>query len=918
MKRVLQAVSVLEQKKNWRRRLEEPLWEFAVNNFPPSVTVLDTTVELGKDFGLQGRFSVSDIDPNSVVTKYRFRDSNTSAQSGYFTLDGVKWQQGLVLEINAADLHRVKYRSAALISSEFVTIQAFDGLFWSDPGAATFFSVVPNLDPPVVSGLNINVVALEAVRLSDFVSASDPNGYPILEYLVNDTSADPNGGYFSLFGTRLASATWHSVTPTEFANLFYHGALYGTSETLAFHARDEAAWSPIKFFSAFTSPNNNNPFVTANKLSLKLGTKIDAQQMYSFSDIDGNSMKWVQIKDLGTSPTSGYLELDGVKQAAGAFIRVNFNELGRLKYVAGAVLGSENFQVQVWDGQRLSTISTALAVTTELPTISSTGIRMVGSIEEKRVADFLTINSSVSPLSYEVIDLNDLPSSGSFVLNGFDLEQNKVHTLNPQQFSDLRVRGGPDDLGRSFDRYLIRVDNGFEKSAWTPFEISTDPVNQDGVLGFGEWDYVGPQLKLTYSFPTVVPSYYCPTFPECTDFTAITDLGMRTAIRDVLDIYETFVNVRYTEVGANTPADITFALSDNNPGASAYAYIPGEVGVFSVNGDQWGTTSQLPSLLMSDPGQFGHFVWLHENGHSLGLKHSFDGALILPEPMENDRFTVMSYNSIFTDPVGGGTVYPRTPMLYDVMALQGLYGRNPTYRAGNTHIRLEPNSPIPQTIYDPNGFDTLNLGNHAVGVSIDLVQGQFSSVGGGDRNVAIAWGTVIENARGGSGDDVIRGNELSNLLYGNNGNDRLEGRAGQDYLRGHKGNDTYVWGIGDDYDIINDEFGAGWDVFEVQLFNEYDDDNDTLTNNFSFRRFGNDLRIDLSFDGQDSHGGVRIQDMGFGKNRIETLRIMNTDGEQIGVDINLNSIFGAASLTSSQFVVTTNTSKYGNLAVPLS
>ncbi len=890
-----------------------------MNNFPPTVTALNSTVQLDQEISMQGRFSVGDIDPGSVVTKYRFRDSNTAAQSGYFSFNGQRWQQGLVLEINASDLSKVKYHSAAIIGSELITIEAFDGLFWSSPGAATFFSVAPNVDPPIVSGSNVTVVALEFVRLSDFISASDPNGYPILEYLVNDTSADPNGGYFSLNGTKLASATWHSITPLQFSNIYYHGALYGTSETLAFHARDEAAWSSIKFFSAFTSPNSNDPSVTANKLSLKLGDKIDVQQLFSFSDIDGNTMKWVQVKDLGVSPTSGYFELDGVKQAAGEFIRVNANELARLRYVAGAVLGSENFQVQAFDGQRISTIATALATTSELPTISATGIRMVNSFEENRLDDFLNIGSSVSPLGYEVIDLNELPSSGSFVLYGFDLEANKVHTLTPQQYSDLLVRGGADDLGRSFDRYLIRVDNGYEKSDWTPFEISTDPVNEDAVLGFGDWEYVGPQLRLTYSFPTVVPPYYCALgYPECTDFTAITDLGMRTSIRETLDIYETFFNVRYTEVAANTLADVTFAMSDNTPDAGAYAYIPGEVGLFEPNGDQWGTTSQLPSLLLTNPGEYGNFVWIHENGHSLGLKHSFTGALILPAPMENDRFSVMSYSSAFTDPVNGGTLYPRTPMLYDVMALQGQYGRNPTYRAGNTHIRIEPNSPIPQTIYDSGGFDTLNLGNHVVNVNVDLVQGQFSSVGGVDQNVAIAWGTVIENARGGSGSDILRGNELNNLLFGNNGNDRLEGRAGQDYVRGHAGNDTYVWGIGDGYDIINDELGAGLDVFEVRLFNEYDDDVDTLTNNFTFRRFDNDLRIDLSFDGQDSHGGVRIADMAFGKSRVETLRIINADGENVGPDINLYSIFSVASLTSTHFAVTTNTSKYGNLAIPIS
>ena len=101
---------------------------------------------------------------------------------------------------------------------------------------------------------------------------------------------------------------------------------------------------------------------------------------------------------------------------------------------------------------------------------------------------------------------------------------------------------------------------------------------------------------------------------------------------------------------------------------------------------------------------------------------------------------------------------------------------------GNTQIKIEPNSPIPQTIYDSGGFDSLNFNNHVVGVTVDLRQGQFSSVGNEIDNVAIAWGVEIENARGGSGVDDLRGNELNNVLIGNQGNDRLEGRDGQDGL----------------------------------------------------------------------------------------------------------------------------------------
>ena len=55
-----------------------------------------------------------------------------------------------------------------------------------------------------------------------------------------------------------------------------------------------------------------------------------------------------------------------------------------------------------------------------------------------------------------------------------------------------------------------------------------------------------------------------------------------------------------------------------------------------------------------------------------------------------------------------------------------------------------------------------------------------------EQNVGIAYGTDIENARGGRGNDVIIGNELNNALIGNFGDDILRGNGGIDFLNSSK------------------------------------------------------------------------------------------------------------------------------------
>src|SRR5262249_59480009 len=84
-----------------------------------------------------------------------------------------------------------------------------------------------------------------------------------------------------------------------------------------------------------------------------------------------------------------------------------------------------------------------------------------------------------------------------------------------------------------------------------------------------------------------------------------------------------------------------------------------------------------------------------------------------------------------------------------------------------------------------------------VPVTIDLNEGAFSSIGvkdGGGAvkyNVAIAYGAHIENAVGGSGNDLLVGNDLANELDGNGGKDTLAGGDGNDTLAGGSGSDTF-------------------------------------------------------------------------------------------------------------------------------
>jgi serralysin len=95
------------------------------------------------------------------------------------------------------------------------------------------------------------------------------------------------------------------------------------------------------------------------------------------------------------------------------------------------------------------------------------------------------------------------------------------------------------------------------------------------------------------------------------------------------------------------------------------------------------------------------------------------------------------------------------------------------------------------------------------------------------QNLSIAYGTIIENAIGGSGRDLIHGNEVANVLNGMAGNDVIRGFEGNDTLIGGAGADTLTGGAGNDsfvFDTLNDlgnvitDFQAG-DILDFGQLN---------------------------------------------------------------------------------------------------
>lgn len=287
-----------------------------------------------------------------------------------------------------------------------------------------------------------------------------------------------------------------------------------------------------------------------------------------------------------------------------------------------------------------------------------------------------------------------------------------------------------------------------------------------------------------------------------------------------------FVQVEDSGDSAGTIRTAFTGLEDED--AVAWAYLPGN---YEAAGDIW----ILSANHSEDDIDFAHTL-IHELGHALGLKHSFEaegGFPIMDSSLEGVDYTVMSYSVSARFPnATWADLWPQTYMYADILALQYLYGVDTETTAGADSYVYDQAERHFLTIWDYGGEDTFGVAG-TTDVDIDLTPGSWSNVGttieywdGTDRTydsdtVYITPDTTIENAYGGDGNDTLTGNAAANKLTGNDGNDmvlggaggdQLKGNDGDDYLSGGDGDDLLTGGVGDDVAVAgagNDTLWAG-------------------------------------------------------------------------------------------------------------
>ncbi len=306
--------------------------------------------------------------------------------------------------------------------------------------------------------------------------------------------------------------------------------------------------------------------------------------------------------------------------------------------------------------------------------------------------------------------------------------------------------------------------------------VGSSPV-APGAIGL---DSTSSATNLTYSFLSAKPSDQ-----TMTGFAAM-DATQRQAVRDALAVYSKLINVTFTELTDGSQGNINFGMNDQGSNSAGYAYLPGTLPdptktyLYLSNNQNYGWTNNDAGMAV---GNYGWQTALHEIGHTLGLKHpgNYNGNSgagtppYLPKNTDNRSYSIMSYKGV-ANTYG---VCNTSPMMYDIAALQYLYGAN---QSGSTAVDGKfsfGDSSYVQTLWSTNGTDTIDLSTTTKASDVNLNAGTFSNIDivaasnstgySGYNDVSIAYGAKINkvtlSSTSGVADTVTLNNAFASGSY---------------------------------------------------------------------------------------------------------------------------------------------------------
>ncbi len=283
---------------------------------------------------------------------------------------------------------------------------------------------------------------------------------------------------------------------------------------------------------------------------------------------------------------------------------------------------------------------------------------------------------------------------------------------------------------------------------------------------------------IKFSFPLEAPPY----LPVTIQGWAPATIDMISSSREIFlkldEVLDVNIEESETSEGLNN-----FAVAQSiQVTTSGFSYFPNNY--YQLGSDIFISKDFSKPLFLSNTiTNYDYEILVHEIGHALGLKHPFESdrnnSSVLTPVEDNTQYTAMSYNH-------AEDTFDGTFRYLDWMTLTKFYGVNPEFQPGDDVYKFDDG--VGKFIIDGNGIDTVDMSGSAKDIFLDLrpgahsFEGHKSSFITSANQLTISHGSKVENAKTGSGDDTIIGNQLSNLIISGTGDDIIFAGEGLDVI----------------------------------------------------------------------------------------------------------------------------------------